>query len=201
MMEPAEFARRWSESTACTGDAEAMPLVTLAAPDAGAPTQAVRFLAEAGLPRDWSGPFTFDLAKNLRRVSDVFGCYGQPGDWDRDVYERLSRYVYLGFDGGGNPICLDSADQEKVVLLDHEDFLSPALRGRFINSGIGQLAECVLIFQEMLEEYQREQGEAAELYAGDVPAPLVEQALAKMRRADPGVSTEGDYWRSVLENI
>jgi len=200
-MEPAEFARKWNEYTARTGNAEAMPLVTLAFPDAGAPAQAVKFLTDAGLPQDWSGPFTFDLAENLRRVSDVFGCYGQPRDWDQDVHERLSGYVYLGFDGGGNPICLDSEDHAKVVFLDHEHILDPTLRGWFINSGIAELAECVLIFQEMLEDYWREQGEAAELYEGNVPASLVEQAQLKMRRADSAVLAEGDYWHTVFEDI
>lgn len=197
-MESAEFARRWNEYVARTGNAEAMPLVTVALPDTRASAQTVRFLAEAGLPQGWSGPFTFDLAENLNHVSDVFGCYGQPDDWDPDVYERLNRYMYLGFDGGGNPICLDSADREKVVFLDHERFLDPDLRGQFINSSVCQLAECVLIFQEMLDDYWQEQGAEAELYEGNVPARLVEQALEKMRGADPGMLVEGGYWPEVF---
>ena len=118
-----------------------------------------------------------------------------------DVYERLNRYVYLGFDGGDNPICLDSMDQNKVVFLDHEKFVDPTLRGWFINSGVAELAECVLIFQEMLENYWLEQGEGAELYESNVPTSLVEKALSEMRRADPGVLADGGYWLSVFEDI
>ena len=200
-MEPSEFIRKWNEYIARTDNVEKMPLVTLEVPDASVSAETRRFLAETGLPLEWSGPFTFDFEEICNRVSDVFGCYGQGGDWEPDVYRRLNRYIYLGFDGGDNPICLDSRDQEKVVFLDHEAFTSPELHGSFINSGMSELAGCILVFQEMLEKYWQQNGEEAELYEGTVPAILVEQALSDIYRADPTVVTEGGYWLQLFEDI
>ena len=200
-MEPDEFVRRWNEYTTRTGNTENMRLVSPSSLDATISTSTRRFLTEAGLPDGGSWGFEFDLSKNLDRVSNVFGCYGKGGDWEPDVYERLNRYIYLGSDGGGNPICLDSQDHEKVVFVDHESFMNPALSGSFINSGIAHLAECILIFQEMLERYWQEEGEDAELYEGAVPARLIEKALSSIYEADPAVLTEGGYWPQLLKDI
>lgn len=200
-MEPNEFVRRWNEYTARTNSAENMPLMAIQVSDASVSAETRRFLAEAGLPRNWSGPFTFDFDEICNRVSDVFGCYGQGGDWEPDIYKRLNRYIYLAFDGGGNPLCLDSLDQEKVVFLDHEAFTDPELHGSFINTGVSELASCMLIFQEMLEKYWQQKGEEAELYEGTVPAILVEQALSDIHRADPAVEIQGGYWPQLLEDI
>ncbi len=200
-MEPAEFVRKWNEYTACMGNSEENRLVKLSSVDASISASTRRFLIETGLPDEGSWGFDFDLSKNLDRISNVFGCYGKGGDWRPDIYERLNRYIYLGSDGGGNPICLDSLDQEKVVFVDHESFMNPNLSGSFINSDIAQLAECILIFQEMLECYWQEEGEDADLYEGNIRAGLVEQALTDMHRIDPSIMSEGGYWPQLLKDI
>ena len=200
-MEPADFVRKWNEYTARTGNAEENRLVTLSSVDASISASTRRFLIEAGLPLECSAGFHSDLSQNLNRVSDVYGCYGQGGDWEPDVYQCLHRYIYLGFDGGDNPICLDSLAHEKVVFVDHESFTNPDLSGSFINRGITQFAECILIFQEMLEHYWQEEGEDADLYVGNIRAGLVKQALTDMHRADPSMVSEGGYWPQLLKDI
>jgi hypothetical protein len=199
-MEPTEFIRQWNEYLTRTG--KAMPLVKLdASADIDASVETIRFLTEVGLPQARSLPFEFDFTENVKRVSDMFGCYGTPGDWEPDVYQRLHQYTYLGFDGGGNPICLDNKEQDKVVFLDHEQFTSPDLRGRFINSSVSQLAVCILFYQEMLEAYWDECGEDAELYYDNVPKMLVEQTINKMKSVDPLVSDTEGYWADIFYYI
>jgi hypothetical protein len=143
-MKPAEFIRQWNEYNTHMGDTRAIPLVKLVVSDTTASTETIHFLTNIGLPQARSAPFHLDLTKNLKRVSDVYGCYGTPGDWEPDVYQRLHRYIYLGCDQGDNPVCLDNQDQDKVVFLDHEQFDSPNLQGDFVNSSVSQLAACIL---------------------------------------------------------
>ena len=113
----------------------------------------------------------------------------------------MNRYIYLGFDGGDNPICLDSLDHEKVVFIDHERFLDPDLSGQFINSSIAQLAECILIFQEMLEQYWHKRGIDAKLYQRNVPAELIKQTRVGMGKADNRTVSEDGYWSQLLKYI
>lgn len=200
-MQASEFVHRWNEYTTRTGNSEERRLVPFVSPDPGISRETQQFLAEAGLPAECSCGFEFDPSKNLMRVSDAYGCYGQKGDWEPEVYARLHRYIYLGDDGGGNPICLDSQEGESVVFVDHEAFTSPSLAGSFVNSGVAQLAECILVFQEMVEVFWQEQGEDTELYEGNVPASSVENALRKMQEADPQLQTKGGYWPQLVKDI
>ena len=48
----------------------------------------------------------------------------------------------IGSDGAGNPICVEQGTGA-VVLLDHEDRF---LTRQFVNSGVSQLAECLLAY-------------------------------------------------------
>ena len=62
----------------------------------------------------------------------------------------------IGSDGAGNPICVEEGFGV-VVLLDHED----RFRSRqFVNSSVGQLADCLLAY---MGERQTEQFRAAVL--------------------------------------
>lgn len=200
-MQPSEFVRKWNKYTTRTSNSEKMRLVPFVSPDPRISQKTQQFLSEAGLPAECSCGFEFDPSKNLICVSDAYGCYGQKGDWEPEVYARLHRYIYLGDDSGGNPICLDSEDSECVVFLDHEDFLSPNLSGSFVNSGVAELAACILVFQEMVEVFWQEQGEDAELYEGNVPQSSVEKALRDMWEADPQIQIKVGFWPQLLSDI
>ncbi len=194
-MQPSEFVRKWNEYTTRTGNSEEMRLVPFVSFDPTISRETQQFLAEAGLPAECSFGFNLDFSANLKRVSEVYG-------WDEKLepkaYARLHRYIYLGFDGGNSPICLDSKDGKSVVSLHYEAFADPNLAGGFVNSGVAQLAECILIFEEMLEVFRRDNGEETELYRSKVPQLLTEKAMRGMHAADPKIFIKGGYWPRTL---
>ncbi len=53
-----------------------------------------------------------------------------------------NRYKLIGFDGGGDPICIELSSGH-IVLLSHDDGFKPAY---FMNSSIESLAECLLAY-------------------------------------------------------
>lgn len=91
------------------------------------------------LPTEAAPFLTFDLASNPKRIWEVFGV---PSQWSESERERLSEYRMIGSDGMGNPICV-VLDVGEVVLLDHEDRFTTL---QFVNSSVGQLAECLLAY-------------------------------------------------------
>jgi hypothetical protein len=91
------------------------------------------------LPESAAPFFTFDQAARPVPIWEVFGV---SADWSPALRERLTRYRMIGADGAGNLICLEQVTGQ-VVLLDHEDRFRT---GQFVNSGIDQLTECLLVF-------------------------------------------------------
>jgi hypothetical protein len=87
---------------------------------------------------DRCGPFNaFGEADRLLPIHKVYYR-----DWSLAEVKHLRRYRVIGFDGAGNPICIERGTGA-VVLVDHEDWYRPR---QFINSSVRQLAECLLAY-------------------------------------------------------
>src|SRR5262245_38962756 len=145
-MEPSEFVNRWGNLVRRLGLSRGK-LVTLPSvrPSAASSISSYRFLAEAGLPERAAPCLRFAyIAEGLKPVYEV---YGAPTDWEDEDHQWLKPYLMLGSDAGDNPICLDTANQERIVWLDHEGFWAV----QFVNSSVAQLAECLLVYAEMTE--------------------------------------------------
>lgn len=197
---PSDFASRWAAYVARLGMATKFPIVRFVVTDPRVSEETSRFLSETGLP-DAAG-FQFNPKVAGKCLTNVFGGpQGErPGEWENPP-ARLRPYLILGFTQGGDPLCLDTDHQkrrEQVIILNHENAFEEA---EVVNSGVVQLAECILIFQEMIEEYQREYGDEAELYEGNMPLPLVERALARIGRMDKRAAEEGSYWPAQMQDI
>jgi hypothetical protein len=109
--------------------------------DPAFPEAAARFLIEAGLPRSCAPFLTFNAV--ARGPLPLVRFYGAHLFRPPDV-SRLAAFYVLGSDGAGNPLCLDSARDGEVVMLDHED----GFRTRtFVSSSVATLAEALLIVE------------------------------------------------------
>src|SRR3954469_2514167 len=109
MLTPSQFVERWdSEILAKRADPDDCALATLPSRNVTdfprLPETARQFLAEAGLPKSCAPCLSFDhLAHGLRPIWDVFS----PGQGKPEEKQGLEHYAMIGFDGSGNPICVD----------------------------------------------------------------------------------------------
>lgn len=164
------FAERWNRKERdCGFEAIATEMITCG-PDL--------------LPAEAAPCLSFDQAAQPALIWEIFGI---PSHWPAAERERMSPYRVIGFDGAGNPICVEHGTGS-VVMLDHED----RFRTReFVNSSVGQLAECLLAY---MGERDPEQLRAA-VRAID-PAALVErsfwwhEAASLCAEAEPGAAAE-----------
>jgi hypothetical protein len=91
------------------------------------------------LPADAAPFLSF---KQAAAPAPLWEVWGSPADWSAADRERLAPYRMIGSDGSGNPMCFEH-ETGAVVLLDHEN----EFRSRqFVNSSVGQLAECLLAY-------------------------------------------------------
>jgi hypothetical protein len=118
------------------------------------------------LPDSASPCVTFQEAARPLPIWDVFAS---PSDWSAADLERLAPYWMIGSDGAGNPICVEQG-VGAVVMLDHEDWFRTR---QFVNSSVGQLAECLLAYMGEREP---------------------ERFRSVVRAIDPAALAEGSFW-------
>ena len=189
------FVQRWNDYAVRTDQTAYAQLEVLSAPDSRLSNATNHFLTTVGLP-EGAGLRFEDLRSGLHRVYEFFG---REDEWKAEARATLENYLIIGSDQGGNPACLDLTNQECLRMLDHESKFAPFA---FINSSAAQLAECILIFQEMVETFQNEhEGEEGELYEGNVPPSLVEATLQRIKEIDEAAVVENSYWQQVLDFI
>jgi hypothetical protein len=103
------------------------------------PSDAAHFLVEAGLPRSCAPFLTFeDVALGPLTLVQRYGAH----QFRPSELPRLASFYVLGSDGAGNPLCLDTARNGVIVMLDHEDRFRTQT---FVASSVANLAEALLI--------------------------------------------------------
>jgi len=114
----------------------------------------------------------------------------------------LKPYLLIAdYCGAGDPLCVDTRDNDAVVILWHEgDFEDRT----FVNSSISQYAEALLIHAELYEEYGSRFGHDADPYEeGDpaMPADLLTRAAERFRIADVAAMNDRAFWKGELEEL
>lgn len=136
------------------------------------------FLRDAGLPEDAAPFLSFAQLKELETVSSAWG-----------LEAKFDRYVMIGSDGEGSPICVDRESDGKVELLDHES----AFAATFMNSDVARLADCLLAFRCLVQNTQERNGDDAYL-DGDVPADLIDRLESVIFSTDAPAMLAGSFW-------
>jgi hypothetical protein len=149
------------------------------------PVDAKEFLTRAGLPESAPPFLTFDYDRTSFVVPKMTETWTLPAEF--------ARYRQIGETGNEDPICLDEESNGMVVCLNHEGDFERV----FINSSVAQLAECLLVFRELVKKAQAERGSGAFLN-GDVPEHVIDWAKKEFARIDE-LSIFGDaMWEDAL---
>jgi hypothetical protein len=110
------------------------------------PPDAARFLVAAGLPRSCAPFLSFEaVARGPLPLVQYYGAH----QFRATDSSRLASFYVLGSDGAGNPLCLDSARNGEIVMLDHEDRFETRT---FVASSVAALAEALLILHTVPHE-------------------------------------------------
>lgn len=147
------------------------------------------FLIHTGLPEDAAPFLSFvqdndEILNGINKLSDQYDFLG-PG------YES---YIVIGSCGNGDPIAINTDNQDQIVRLDHEDMFS----AHFFNSSILSLAECLLAYRNFIQAMQDENGEDAYMNV-DFTNEQFETLKQQFFIADSRVLTEDGFWKEQLE--
>ncbi|NQY04734.1 MAG: SUKH-4 family immunity protein [Flavobacteriaceae bacterium] len=147
---------------------------------------------KVGFPED-AAPF---LGFGLRSYDWQFNTIQAYYD-DYDVDYKAKDYWIFGSDGSGNPICIDASENDKLVLLDHEqefEFIEN------MNTSISELASSLLLFRDFIKKINNEFGED-----GFFESMFTEKHLTDLENEfeelNPNYYIESSFWDTEIENL
>jgi hypothetical protein len=179
-MTPESFYTRW----AVNGE-ELLPISGEALEGINIQPDTYDFLTRCGLPAD-AAPFLSFRCSDFGLLSDLY-----------TVHEEInSQYLIIGLDGYGNPIALNTAYNDRVEYLDHEDFFNP----RFMNSSISKLAAFILEYRDFVGRILNENGTDAFL-EGNYTASQLEYLIERFKEIDPLAIIDGCFWSGELHTL
>lgn len=168
-MTPQQFKQSWESGE---GDALiAFPQHALS--DVLISPEALLFLVEIGLPESAAPYLNFEPPKTgtLHRVSAL---------WLQKA--AFDRYRVIGFNGSGDPVCLDEEAGGQVVYLNHDNGFQRVLMA----SSVIKLAECLVQFRDFLTGID------------DPLAPIAAERfgplLQRLCYVDPAAGGENGFW-------
>ena len=181
-MTPTELQTKWND-----GHDELVAVPETALSDLKLTADCKAFLIEAGLPQEAAPFLSFDAAGSgrLESVADAYG-----------LGPELRKYIMIGSDGAGNPICLDLADSAAIVCLDHEAGFLPIR----MNRSVSQLAEVLLAYRQMVRDTSTRNGDDAFL-DGNIPRDLRDRLEADLRQIDSECLQTDRFWANELQTI
>jgi hypothetical protein len=166
MISPEEYRALWGEDNLVRARQEILEEINL-------PVETKEFLIKVGLPRQADLMFSFHLDFSRLPLIDSPGIYR------------------IGSDGF-TEICLDEARNACVVSIDPHKQLPDT----FVNSGVLQLAECLLIYRRSKVKFSNPNLDE------DQARSMVRDVAEEIKRVD-GNALEGEehWWAVIIEQM
>ena len=112
-----------------------------------------------------------------------------------ELVNGTENYWIFGSDGAGNPICIDSSSNDKIILLDHELGFEPI---QDINKNVIELAKCLLVFKDFFSLIESELGEEV-LMDSIFPVAYLDKLKKQFEEINPNIFLESDFWKTEIE--
>ena len=145
-----------------------------------------------GFPEDAAPFLNFGLRSyngKFHTIADFYSEY--------ELDPKSNDYWIFGSDGSGNPICLDSSNNDSVVLLDHEQEFDVI---GLINSNLSELAQCLLEYRRFVKNVQSELGEDAYIEA-EFTTEHVDALKKRIEAIKQDLLLTSDFWNNEIENL
>ncbi|MES0489527.1 MAG: SUKH-4 family immunity protein [Leptospirales bacterium] len=186
MISTEEFKKRWAEPLAQPEESQIS--------DIPFSEHDRLFLLNAGLPKDAAPYLSFTQLK--QGLKPIYEIWGNPQDYSDKEKSRLEPYLVFGSDGSGNPIAVDTNNECQIFLLDHENRFKTIT---FMNTGISQLAEFLLLIKELIHKTQLELSD--EQLDEGIPDSYKNNVFDAMQKIDVKAIEPDKFWKPEIEML
>ena len=153
--------------------------------------ETIEFLKN-GFPESAAPFLGFGLDSYDGKLYNIFDYYD-----DDELDIKPKNYWVFGSDGAGNPVCFDSSENDKIVLLDHEQGFEII---QTMNKNIFELASSLLLYREFINNVNSELGEDA-YFDGKFTEKSLKELEIKFEKLNPHYYVESSFWDSEIENL
>jgi hypothetical protein len=183
-MTPQEFSDDWIKNGGMVSPIDPERLLGLNLKE-----ETIDFLTISGLPVQ-APPF-LSFAKDTDDYYEGISTLTKQYDF---LAPEFTKFVSIGYDAGGNPIVINT-DNDQVEWLDQENEFS----SRFMNSSITHLTEFLIIYRDFILNMIEVNGEEAyqEAQFTDEQFAMLKE---KMIQADSKALDKG-FWKEELEHL
>jgi hypothetical protein len=140
-----------------------------------------------GLPKQVAPYVSFNRGDELlNRIETLNRIY--------KIEDEFQKYVVIGADGSGNPVAINTANNDIVEWLDHEDYFAAS----YFNASIEAMLQFFLIYEDFLETILLENGEDAVVNSNFTDEQFLDMKN-KMLFVDAKAVNERGFWKEELE--
>ena len=147
------------------------------------------FLSNTGLPKDAAPFLSFSDDSD-----EPYGGIVKLTDSFDFLESEFEKYIVIGSNGSGDEIVIDTNDECKIKLLDHEDYFSEEL----MNTSIEKLYHSLIIYQNFVDTVQKELGEDA-LFDCLYTESHIESLKKELYKNDPDSMNKNCFWLNEIE--
>lgn len=155
--------------------------------------QTKSFLAY-GFPEDAAPFLSFGLRSHDWKLYNMDNV---PYYSHHELGATAKNYWLIGSDGSGNPICLDTGNAERIVLLDHESGFELM---DTMNASIIELAQSLLAYRGFIEQVNEEYGEDG-FFDSKYTRAQVEELKRTFTEINPNIFNESSFWEQEVNML
>ena len=147
---------------------------------------------KGGFPNGAAPFLNFDLENSDGKLKNIAEYYS-----NQEQIEGTENYWVFGSDGAGNPICIDSSSNDKILLLDHELGFQPI---EHINKDVIELAYYLLEFRNFISDIQTEFGENG-FFDSKFTKLHLDGLKERLEKINHNIFSESDFWKREIESL
>lgn len=183
-MNAEEFKKRWTES-----EDNLNPININRLNELGLSKSTIDFLTTAGLPYNSAPYLSFskdseDIYQGINKLTKVYNF----------LEPEFEKYIVIGSCSDGDPIVINTENNDSIEYLDHEDYFS----SRPFNSCIYSIAECLIAYRNFVSVVLQENGEDAYLNS-DFSDEHFTKLKQDLLMADTKIMCEKGFWNEQIE--
>jgi hypothetical protein len=150
------------------------------------------FLSIAGLPFCCKPDLSFvnntdDIIYGINKLIEQY-------DFEEDK-AKFDKYIVIGSCHDGDPIAVDTSDNDKIVELDHEDLFS----SMYFNSCIEAMADFLILYRDFENEVLLGKEADNNFQCFNFTNEQFVRLKSKMQAIDNNALTERGFWKEQLE--
>lgn len=183
-MTPEQFKQMWTANEDKLSPLSPDSLVGL-----NLKSSTIDFLTVAGLP--------FDAAPFLSFVQNKAESYNTINKLTKHyniLESKFDKYIVIGSCNDGDVIAINTADNDQIEWLDHENLFS----SRFFNSTLMTMADCLIAYRDFVSTVQKENGEDAFMNSNFTDEQF-ECLRENLKSVDSRSLKEDGFWKEQLE--